>query len=341
MVSRPLVALLGSTLLFTAPAACAQDAAPDAPQQAPAAIDIREWNVPWPDTRPRDPFAVSADEVWFVGQQGHYAARLNPETGEFARIDLPEGAGPHNLIVGEDGAVWYAGNLTGHIGRIDPASGEIEQIAMPDPAARDPHTLVFDDAGDIWFTVQNGNFIGKLTVATRTVQLIPVPTERARPYGIDIAADGTVWAVLLGTNKLARIDPQTKELTEITLPRAETRPRRIGLTEDGRVWYVDWREGYLGAYDPASGTFEEWVAPSAGQSMPYGMAVDGEDRIWFVETGMQPNRFVGFDPETEEFFAGADVPSGGGSVRHMHYHEGTNTIWFGADANTIGRVALD
>lgn len=333
-----LSAILGATLVLASPQALAQENGTEAAQSA---LDIREWEVPWEDTRPRDPFAVSEEEVWFVGQQGHYAASLNPQTGEFDRIDLPDGTGPHNLIVGEDGAVWYAGNLTGHIGRIDPETGEIEEIPMPDPEVRDPHTLVFDADGDIWFTVQQGNDIGHLTVDTRDVQLIPVPTPRSRPYGIKVAEDGTVWAVLLGTNKLARVNPESMELTEIDIPREEARPRRIELTDDGRVWYVDWREGYLGAYDPATGDFSEWAAPSGSQSMPYGMASDAKGRLWFVETGVQPNRFVGFDPASEEYFAASDVPSGGGSVRHMHYHEPTNTIWFGADANTIGRVQLD
>ena len=330
-----LAAMLGAS------AGVAQQPQAAAAPQSLAPVDIKEWEVPWENTRPRDPYAVSASEVWFVGQGGHYAAVLNPQTGEFDRIDLDDATGPHNLIVGEDGSVWYAGNLAAHIGRIDPATREIEKIAMPDPAARDPHTLIFDDAGDIWFTVQGGNFIGKLTRETEEVQLIPVPTERSRPYGIEIAADGTVWVVLLGTNKLASVDPETMQLIEYEIPRAEARPRRIGLTDDGRIWYVDYAGGMLGAYDPAAKSFEEWAAPAGEDSRPYGMAVDGEDRIWFVETGVQPNRFVGFDPASGSYFAASDVPSGGGTVRHMHYHEPTNTIWFGADTNTIGRAALD
>jgi virginiamycin B lyase len=59
-----------------------------------------------------------------------------------------------------------------------------------------------------------------------------------------------------------------------------------------------------------------------------------------VETGPSPNRLVGFDPGTESFFSITDIPSGGGSVRHMFYHEPDNTIWFGTDANTIGRASL-
>ena len=336
-----LLATAAAGLLCT-PAMAAQDGEDGAAaSRLEAELDIREWAVPWADTRPRDPFAVSADEVWFVGQRGDYVARLDPTGEDFTRIDLDEGAGPHNLIVGADGTIWYAGNRAAHIGRIDPATGEIEKIAMPLEAARDPHTLVFDAAGDVWFTVQGGNYIGKLATGSREVKLVEVPTPRARPYGIEVADDGTVWSVLLGTNKLAAVDPDTMELTEYVLPREGARPRRMGITSDGRIWYVDYSEGKLGAFSPGSGEFEEWDAPSGAASKPYGMAIDGEDRVWFVETGVQPNRFVGFDPGTGQFFASDDVPSGGGTVRHMHYHAPTNSIWFGADTNTIGRLALD
>ena len=64
------------------------------------------------------------------------------------------------------------------------------------------------------------------------------------------------------------------------------------------------------------------------------------DRIWIVETGPEPNQFVGFDPMTEEIFSVTEVPSGGGTVRHMYFDAETNAVWFGADTNTIGVAQL-
>lgn len=300
-------------------------------------VEIREWNVPWEQSRPRDPYVAGPDSVWFVGQAGHYLASINPATGEFARVDLEDGAGPHNLIVGKDGVVWYAANRKGYIGRLEPKTGAIRRIQMPDPAARDPHTLIFDESErHIWFTVQGGNFVGRLRVVDESVDLIAVPTRAARPYGIVIASDGTPWVVLFGSHKLASIDPETLELTEHALPRADTRPRRLGLTSDGSVWYVDYHKGYLGVFDPSRETVREWRTPGGEGSRPYGLAVDSADRIWFVETGASPNRFVGFDSKSERFVSETNVPSGAGSVRHMDYDESTGTIWFGTDFNTVG-----
>jgi virginiamycin B lyase len=315
---------------------CAAHAPCAAPARDP---EITEWPVPWPGSRPRDPFVDPGGRVWFVGQRAHYAAYLEPETGEFTRYELLAGAGPHNLIV-DSRAVWYAGNGAAHIGRLDPEDGSILRIDMPDPRARDPHTLVFDSRGDIWFTVQNGNFVGRLMTASGEVTLREVPTPRARPYGIVIDAADTPWFVEFGSYKLARIDRETLEIEELPLPRTAARPRRIGLTSDGRVWYVDYNGGYLGRFSPADGAFREWPMPGGSSAFPYGMAIDDRDRIWFVETGRRPNRFVGFDPATEEFVSATDIASGGGAVRHMFFHAPSRTIWFGTDTNTIGRARL-
>lgn len=305
-------------------------------------LDVREWQVPYEESRPRDPFAESESSVWFVGQRSGYLAHLDAESGEFTRVELKDGSGPHNLIVGSDGIVWYAGNRTRLIGRYDPKSGEIEEIMMPDEAARDPHTLVFDENEEnIWFTVQGGNRMGRLNIATRKVDLIESTTERSRPYGIKMAPDGSVWVVLFGTNKLAHIDPRTLEHVEIELPRDAARPRRLEVTADGRVWYVDYAKGMLGVYDPEEQGFEEWPMPQGEGARPYGMASDSRGRLWMVASGVQPNVFVGFDPETREFIDATEIGSGGGTIRHMHYHEPSGAVWFGTDTNYIGRAIVE
>jgi virginiamycin B lyase len=305
-------------------------------------VDIEEWTVPYEDSRPRDPYAVSPEEVWFVGQRTSYLARLNPKTGAFFRHELDDESGPHNLIVGADGSVWYAGNRKGYIGRYDPESGAIEKIAMPRKEARDPHTMVFDaNEEHIWFTLQRSNMIGRLAIADRKVELVEVPTPDTYPYGIKMAPDGTAWIVLFGTNKLASVDPETLALTEHELPNADTRPRRLEVTSDGQVYYVDFSRGHLGQFDPEKGFIAEWALPLGQASRPYGTAMDARDRIWIAETGVMPNRIVGFDPKTRDFFSITPVPSGGNVLRHMHYHAPSDTVWFGADANTIGRVVVD
>ena len=145
----------------------------------------------------------------------------------------------------------------------------------------------------------------------------------------------------LEQTNFGKIDPDTLALSEVDLTREEARPRRLEVTSDGRVWYVDYAQGRLGVYDPGSEEFKEWILPSGETSRPYGTALDSQGRIWMVETGVLPNLFVGFDPSTETFFSSTPVPSGGGTVRHMHFHAPSGTVWFGTDTNYIGRAVVE
>jgi virginiamycin B lyase len=306
---------------------------------------IQEWEVPFGESRPRDPYLAPNGMVWFVGQTGDYAAYINPTTGEFTKFDLEAGTGPHTIVVDDNGNPWYTGNRVRHIGRLDPNTGAVTKYWMPEESARDPHTIAFDRDGDLWFTVQQGNYVGFLDKESGEVQLIRAPevtggrSTSSRPYGIKMDSKDHPWIALFNTNLIATVDPATMKMTTFELPDG-ARPRRLVVTSDDMVWYTDYSRGYTGRLDPATGQVREWLNPSGETSRPYAMAVDRDDRIWFVETGVAPNKFVGFDPETEEFFSVTEVSSGGGSVRHMYYDQERNVIWFGADTGTIGRATL-
>ena len=307
----------------------------------PPKVEVKEWKVPWEKSRPRDPYVdPTTGRIWFVGQAGNYVGHLDQEKGTFKRFEIDSGTYPHNVIVDGQGHGWYAGNRNGMIGRIDPATGKITRYPMPDPAVKDPHTLVFDRSGDIWFTAQQSAYVGKLTTSTGKIQLVRTP-EGSRPYGIVIDSKNRPWFNLFGTNKLATVDPATMALKTFDLPHDRARGRRIALTSDDRVWYVDYTRGFLGVLDPKTSAVREWAMPSGAPSMPYAMTVDDRDRLWAVESGVQPNKLVSFDSKSETWVSTTAVPSGGLTVRHMVFDPKTREIWFGTDAGTIGRAKID
>lgn len=334
--------ILPVTLAFMAPGILASAVAAQAAAAPQQTVEIKQWTVPWENTRPRDPFVAPDGKVWFVGQTGNYVANFDPATEEFKRFEITEGTNPHNVIVDEQGIVWFTGNANGRLGRLDPATGQVQEIMMPDPEAiRDPHTL-FQVGDDFWFTAQGANKIGHMDRQTRELEILDVPTPGARPYGIWADASGTPWIVLFGTNKLATIDPETMALREIDLPREDARPRRMTITSDQSIWYVDYAMGMLGRYNQRSGEFREWDMPGGTESRPYATTVDEQDRIWFVETGIFPNRLVGFSPETQSFFSLTEIPGEGrNTVRHMVYDPRTKTIWFGTDQGMLGRATIN
>lgn len=317
--------------------------APQPKQSLNVDIQLQEWLVPWEESRPRDPYVAPDGKIWFVGQRTHYVAIFDPETEEFQKFDLDDGTGPHTVIVDKDGNGWYAGNRANHIGKLDAETGEIQKYMMPDDmSARDPHTMAFNKEGNIWFTSQGANSVGLFNVTSGEAAIIPVQTERARPYGIIMDKDDiTPWIVLFGTNKLATVNPDNMELTEIELPHKDSRPRRLAQSSDGTIWYCDYSRGYAGSYNPQDGTFNEWALPSGNNSRPYAVTIDDDDIFWVVETGVQPNMFVGFDTNSGQVISSTPIESGGGTVRHMVYDKNANAIWFGTDTNYLGRAQLN
>jgi virginiamycin B lyase len=330
MSSRPRPLLAAAVLLVAGPLAL------PAQQPPPDSLAIREWQVPWERSRPRDPSVAPDGRVWFVGQEGNYVAIFDPRTDAFERIEIDEGTHPHTIVVDARGDAWYAGNRNALIGRIDGRTHQVTRFPMPDAASRDPHTIAFGPDGSVWFTMQQSDRVGRLDPATGQVRVVAMPVARSRPYGIVTATDGRPWFVLFGTNLLGTIDPGTMELKTYPMPDAGARARRLALTSDGGVWYGDYARGFLARLDPKSGAVEEWPLPSGARSLPYAMAVDDRDRLWLVETGPQPNRFVGFDSKARRWIGNAPVPSGAGAVRHMEFDRRTGRIWFGTDANTLG-----
>ena len=303
-----------------------------------AVSEPKLWSTPW-NGRPRDPHADPKGHVWFVGQAGNYVGRLDPKTGEFKRYEVAEGAHPHNLVVDPKGTVWFTGNANGTIVRLDPATGKTTPIPVPE-GVRDPHTMIFDRNGDAWFTAQQSSAVGKLTTATGKIRIWKMESG-SRPYGIVIDSKNRPWFDLFGTNKIGTIDPASGEFKAFTLPNERSRPRRIAVTPDDVVWYGDYTRGFLGRLDPRTGRVEEWALPGGPGSLPYAVTSDDRGRIWLAETGPQPNRLVAFDPAqrkfTETIVIAADKAN---TIRHMTFDKASRQIWFGGDANMIGRVAV-
>ncbi|MBM4193094.1 MAG: lyase [Gemmatimonadetes bacterium] len=325
---------------------------------APAAISaqstliappMQDYVVPWGrEGRPRDPSVSPVDgAIFFVGQageapSGNYVARIDPKTGEFRKYQLAPGTNPHTCLVDSKGMVWYTGNRNGTLGKIDPKTGEITVYKLTDSTVRDPHTMVFDKDGNVWFTAQQTNAIGFFNVKTEQFRIVKPPLPQGarstNPYGIVLDSKGRPWFNLFNTNMIGTIDPVTFELKTYPLASDSTRNRRIAITSDDKVYYTDYRRGRLGMLDPATGKVTDWALPGGAASLPYGMIIDDQNRVWVAETGSQPNKLVGFDPKSGRFFSNTIIPGERNTVRHMFFDPKTKQFWFGNDAGTITKV---
>ncbi|HXG50051.1 MAG TPA: cytochrome C [candidate division Zixibacteria bacterium] len=313
------------------------------PRLVPGSVSIafREWRVPTPGQRARDPVEAPDGSIWWAGMWADLVGRIDPRTGEVWEYSLPKGARPHSVTPDRDGNIWYTGNGNATIGKLEPKANRITEYRMPDPAARDPHTLIFDKKGRLWFTLQVSNMVGRLIPATGAIELVAMPMPNSRPYGIKEAADGSLWVACNGRNCLIRVEPETMAARQYTLPDPKTTVRRLDFASDGTIWYVNSSLGRLGRFDPRTGQSREWPSPSGPRSHPYAIAVV-DDIVWYNESGQRPDTLVRFDPATERFQSWP-IPSGGiysGIVRHMRPTRDGNLLIHQSATNRIIQVTL-
>ena len=305
-----------------------------------ARVEIKEWVVPTPGSRPHDPLAYPDGSIWYTGHMANLLGRLDPRSGTITEYhpDTPA-SGPHGLVADRDGKIWFTANFAGAIGKLDPNTGRFTSYPLPDPAARDPHTPMFDRRGILWFTVQGANMVGRLDPNTGAIRLVKSPTPRSNPYGMVISSLDVPWFCEFGSNKLASIDPETMAIREYALPNAASRPRRVAITPDDVIWYSDYARGYLGRFDTKTGEMKEFASPGGPNSLPYGI-VYLKRAVWYSESGVRPNTLVRFDPATETFQTWA-IPSGGGVVRNMMVTRDGNIAMAESGVNRVALVVVE
>jgi streptogramin lyase len=70
-------------------------------------VQIHEYEVPTPKSRPHDPALAPDGSLWYTGQGANKLGRLDPKTGEFKEYSLKTpNSGPHGLVADKDGNIW-------------------------------------------------------------------------------------------------------------------------------------------------------------------------------------------------------------------------------------------
>src|SRR5256884_2007534 len=241
-------------------------------------VQIKEYEVPTPNSRPHDPAIAPDGSLWYTGQAANKLGRLDPKTGEFKEYPLKtRNSGPHGLVADRDGNIWFTAISGGYVGKLDPKTGEIAEYRPPAGTEIDPHTPVFDQNGILWFTNEETNYIGRLDPKSGKMVLTKSPTEHAIPYGIVVTPVKVPFLWEFVTINRACISTSRMEIREYMLPFANARPRRIALSPDSTIYYTDFARGYLGHFDPASGKLlKEWASPGGPDSQPYGIAITND-----------------------------------------------------------------
>ena len=202
MRRRHLLALSAGAL--AAPALITQPARAAVETREHNGYRIRTYNVR-PGSGSRDVACNADGTVWFCGQRDGTLNLLDPRDGGLKVVALGQGAAPHGVVIGPDGAAWVTEGGQNSIARVDPKDHKVQLWKLNGgPSYANLNTLVFDKQGTLWFTGQGG-VIGRFEPKGEKMQVWDAPRGNG-PYGIALTPQGTVWYVSLAGNYLAEID---------------------------------------------------------------------------------------------------------------------------------------
>jgi virginiamycin B lyase len=207
---------------------------------------------------------------------------------------LPEGAYPHDVAAGPDGAVWYSGQRHGVLGRLDPATGKVEHIQLPRGSS--PHGVIVGPDGAPWLTDGGLNAIVRVDPATRQIDRFPLPEARGYVNLNTAAFDtaGILW--FTGQNGVyGRLDPKTRALAVWDAPKGRG-PYGIAATPDGGIYFVSLAHSYLAKIDPATGAATVIEPPTKDQGARRVWS-DSKGRLWISE--WKSGQLSRYDPATK------------------------------------------
>lgn len=310
---------------LSAPALIGRALATGAPAPGGTRFTVTYFDVPG-ISGSRDVTDAGDGTIWVCGQRNGTLGRFDPRSGQLRIVELGQGAAPHGVIRGPDGAAWVTEGGQNAIARIDDKTHKVALFRLPDERARaNLNTGVFDKAGILWFTGQNG-VIGRFDPKTEKMEVWDAPRGRGA-YGITMTPSGEVWYASLAGNHIARIDTGTAKVTVVEPPTPGQGARRAWSDSKNRIWVSEWNSGNVSAYDTLSQSWKTWKLPGE-KPRTYSVYVDDADKVWL--TDFTANAIVRFDPVTEAFNAfPSDRP--GANVRQMDGRSGE--AWGGESGN--------
>ena len=178
---------------------------------------------------------------------------------------LSTGANPHDVASDSKGVAWVSERVNGILGRFDPDSLTYTRIAVPPgDSGRFYLSAIAVDAEDrVWMIDAANARLVRYDPKAQAFGFFSIPEpdkgcgycvrrpphERFLFNAIRFHPDGSVWGTQIYGNQIVRLDPATKKTTAYPIP-----SHLKGLTKES------------GAH-------------------PYGMAIDGNQKIWFAENG--------------------------------------------------------
>ncbi len=176
-------------------------------------ISVPDWNGGETDYGPYGGAVDGGGNLWAIGLWENLI-RIDAQTLEVSRWDMPDGAEPYGIAIDAQGRPWTAG-WSGMVTRFDPTSDSFD-VASVDNGRR-MRGLQVDREGTVWIAANDP--CGAVSVDVETMSIINdniVLPDCQGPVGVSIDVDGNVWLPDREGDKAYKLDPSTLQSTTVT-----------------------------------------------------------------------------------------------------------------------------
>ncbi|ABX13095.1 lyase [Nitrosopumilus maritimus] len=172
-------------------------------------------------------------------------------------------------------------------------------IAIPglSPDEESPEMTITGTPADNFPDAERPRFCGSGDAqSTNFVTEYSIPTECTNPLAVVTDYDGNVWFAQTNTGKLSKFDPNTESFTEYENPTWPKNQRSmmwgIDYAPDGSVWFTDETFDSIWKFNTFDEKYDRIGYPSADDSLPQRLQIDGSRIIINDFTG---NKLTFFD----------------------------------------------
>lgn len=266
---------------------------------------ITEFALDWPGNirHSTHELAISSKYVYVTGQNMHRVARFDRDGNLLGHFEMPDGSGPHGLLLDRQERVWVSLEFWGKVVRLDNNGSIVEEIDVQiypagtkKPINTAPHGICLGADGEtIWFTGKRTSTIGRIN-PDRTVEHFQIDTLAALPIYLSAGADGNIWGTELLGSKILKVGTDGV-VHEFPILPPTSRPIAVIPDPAGEcMWFTEEAGVKIGRIT-FDGAITEYPVPALQKNdILASLAFDREGNLWVqVYVDMNNPNPAGYD----------------------------------------------
>lgn len=252
-------------------------------------LNIVEYSLNWPggETQSTHELVINPEYIFVTGQNMHRVAKFDHQGNLIEYYTMPEGSGPHGILIDKEGRLWVSLEFFGLVVQLDDQGNIVREIDVKlyaegaaTPINTAPHGIGLDADGlSIWFTGKRTSTIGRIDTEGRVTHF-QLETLAALPIFLSAGPDGGVWGTELYGSSILNISA-TGTVREFKIPTANSRP--IAIIPDPTepyMWFTEEAGQKIGKID-MEGNITEYPVPALQKNdILASLTFDLEGNLW-------------------------------------------------------------